>query len=85
MKHHTCEMMDDTILNCTKTNREQAKTDFFIQGEPKAVIMLEVASHNSMEDAERQANDLIADLERNNLGMLYQKIYGADIDKINEL
>ena len=27
MKHHlyTCEMMDDTILNCTKTNREQAK------------------------------------------------------------
>jgi polyribonucleotide nucleotidyltransferase len=47
-------MMDDTILNCTKTNREQAKTDFFIQGEPKAVIMLEVASHNSMEDAEIQ-------------------------------
>jgi hypothetical protein len=47
--------------------------------------MLEVASHNSMEDAEIQANDLIADLERNNLGMLYQKIYGADIDKINEL
>jgi hypothetical protein len=36
MKHHlyTCEMMDDTILNCTKTNREQAKTDFFIQGDP---------------------------------------------------
>jgi polyribonucleotide nucleotidyltransferase len=46
-------MMDDTILNCTKTNREQAKTDFFIQGEPKAVIMLE-ASHNSMEDAENK-------------------------------
>jgi hypothetical protein len=36
MKHHlyTCEMMDDTILNCTKTNREQAKIDFFIQGDP---------------------------------------------------
>jgi hypothetical protein len=31
MKHHlyTCEMMDDTILNCTKTNREQAKNRFF--------------------------------------------------------
>ena len=44
MKHHlyTCEMMDDTILNCTKTNREQAKNRFFIQGDPKAVIMLEV-------------------------------------------
>lgn len=86
MKHHlyTCEMMDDTILNCTKTNREQAKNRFFIQGDPKAVIMLEVASH-SMEDAERQADDLIADLEKNNFGYALPKIYGSDIDKINEL
>nr|WP_315188773.1 FAD-linked oxidase C-terminal domain-containing protein [uncultured Flavobacterium sp.] len=86
MKHHlyTCEMMDDTILNCTKTNREQAKNRFFIQGDPKAVIMLEVASH-SMEDAERQADDLIADLEKNNFGYALPKIYGSDIDKINDL
>ena len=87
MKHHlyTCEMMDDTILNCTKTNREQAKNRFFIQGDPKAVIMLEVASHLSMEDAESQADALIADLERNNFGYALPKIYGSDIDKINEL
>jgi hypothetical protein len=28
MKHHlyTCEMIDDTILDCTKTNKEQSKT-----------------------------------------------------------
>lgn len=86
MKHHlyTCEMMDDTILNCTKTNREQAKNSFFIQGDPKAVIMLEVASH-SMEDAESQANALIADLELHNFGYALPKIYGLDIDKINEL
>lgn len=87
MKHHlyTCEMMDDTILNCTKTNREQAKNRFFIQGEPKAVIMLEVASPISMEDAEFQANALIVDLENNNFGYALPKIYGSDIDKINEL
>jgi len=87
MKHHlyTCEMMDDTILNCTKTNREQAKNRFFIQGEPKAVIMLEVASHSSMEDAEKQANALIDDLNKNNFGYALPKIYGTDIDKINEL
>ena len=86
MKHHlyTCEMMDDTILNCTKTNREQAKNSFFIQGDPKAVIMLEVASH-SIEDAESQANALIADLELHNFGYALPKIYGSDIDKINEL
>lgn len=87
MKHHlyTCEMMDDTILNCTKTNREQAKNRFFIQGDPKAVIMMEVGSYVSMEDAEEQANALIADLELHNFGYALPKIYGADIDKINEL
>jgi hypothetical protein len=41
-------------------NKQRAsQKQIFIQGEPKAVIMLEVASHYSMEDAERQANDLI--------------------------
>ena len=87
MKHHlyTCEMMDDTILNCTKTNREQAKNRFFIQGEPKAVIMLEVASYLSMEDAERQADALIADLELHHFGYALPKIFGNDIDKVNEL
>nr|HMQ45667.1 FAD-linked oxidase C-terminal domain-containing protein [Mariniflexile sp.] len=87
MNHHlyTCEMMDDTILNCTKTNREQAKNRFFIQGNPKVVMMFEVASHISMEDAELQADALINDLRANNFGYALPKIYGADIDKINEL
>ena len=86
MKHHlyTCEMMDDTILNCTKTNREQAKNRFFIEGEPKAIIMLEVAA-NTIEDAERQAEALIADLKKNNFGYALPKLYGEDIDKINAL
>lgn len=87
MKHHlyTCEMMDDTILDCTKTNREQAKNRFFIVGEPKVVMMLEVGSHHSMEDAEQQADVLIKDLQDNNFGYALPKIYGADIDKINDL
>ncbi|MCW2120133.1 FAD-binding and (Fe-S)-binding domain-containing protein [Flavobacterium sp. 7A] len=87
MKHHlyNCEMMDDTILDCTKTNREQAKNRFFIVGEPKAVMMLEVGSYESIEDAEQQADALVADLEKNNFGYALPKIYGTDIDKINEL
>jgi FAD/FMN-containing dehydrogenase len=33
-KHHlyTCEMIDDTILDCTKNNREQSKNRFFCKG-----------------------------------------------------
>ncbi len=86
MKHHlfTCEMMDDTILDCTKNNREQAKNRLFIKGNPKAIMMFEVAS-NSKEDAENQANALIADLQKNNFGYALIKLYSADIDKIIEL
>ncbi|MFM9825489.1 FAD-binding and (Fe-S)-binding domain-containing protein [Flavobacterium sp.] len=86
MKHHlyTCEMMDDTILDCTKYNREQAKNRAFIEGNPKAIMMFEVAS-NSMEDAENQANELVQDLKNNNFGYALVKLYGADIDKIIEL
>ncbi len=86
MKHHlyTCEMMDDTILDCTKNNREQVKNRAFIVGNPKAIMMFEVAS-NSMEDAENQANALVEDLKNNNFGYALVKLYGADIDKIIEL
>lgn len=86
MKHHlyTCEMMDDTILDCTKNNREQAKNRLFIEGNPKAIMMFEVAS-DKIEDAENQANALIEDLQKNNFGYALIKLYGNDIDKIIEL
>lgn len=87
MRHHlyTCEMIDNVILDCTKTNKEQSKNRFFIQGEPKAIMLFEVASHISLEDAEIQANALIKDLEDNHFGYASPKLYGTDIDKVIEL
>ncbi len=86
MKHHlyTCEMMDDTILDCTKNNREQSKNRLFIEGNPKAIMMFEVAA-DTMIDAENQANALIDDLKDGNFGYALIKLYGTDIDKIIEL
>ncbi|WKD86944.1 hypothetical protein KCTC32516_02324 [Polaribacter huanghezhanensis] len=83
MNHNlfTCELMDKAILDCTKNNREQAKNRFFLQGDPEAVLMLEVAA-NSIEEAEVLANNVIADLEKNNFGYHHPKIYGDDIQKI---
>ena len=86
MKHHlyTCEMLDDTILDCTKTNREQFKNRFFLQGEPKAIMLFEIAS-DTMEETEKQADALIEDLQKNHFGYALPKIYGTDIDKVVEL
>ncbi|MCG8183526.1 FAD-binding and (Fe-S)-binding domain-containing protein [Tenacibaculum piscium] len=86
MKHklYACELMDKVILDCTKNNREQAKNRFFLQGDPQAVLMLEVSS-DTLEDAEIQADKLISDLKANNFGHHYPKVYGDDIAKVHHL
>ena len=86
MKHnlYNCELMDKTILDCTKSNREQAQNRFFLQGDPAAVLMLEVAA-NTLEEAEILANNLIADLEANQFGYHHPKVYGKDIAKVHYL
>lgn len=78
---YTCELMDKVILDCTKNNREQSKNRFFLQGDPGAVLMLEVAA-DTIEEAEILADNLIADIEKSGFGYHNPKIYGNDINKI---
>lgn len=78
---YACELMDKAILDCTKNNREQAKNRFFLQGDPGAVLLLEVSAE-TIEEVEILANNVIVDLEKNNLGYHHPKIYGDDIHKI---
>jgi len=44
MQHnlHTCEMMDDSILNLTKHNKTQQENRVFIKGDPVAILMCEL-------------------------------------------
>ena len=81
---YNCELMDKTILDCTKNNRELAKNRFFLQGDPEAVLMLEVSA-NSVEEAEVLADNLIADLEKNKFGYHHPKVYGKDLAKVHYL
>lgn len=86
MKHtlYACELMDKVILDCTKNNREQAKNRFFLQGDPEAVLMLEVSA-DTIEEAEVLTDKLIEDLKANNFGYHYPKVYGEDIAKVHQL
>lgn len=81
---YTCELMDKVILDCTKNNREQAKNRFFLQGDPEAVLMLEVSA-DTIEEAEILADILISDLQKNGFGYHHPKVYGNDIHKVHEL
>jgi FAD/FMN-containing dehydrogenase/Fe-S oxidoreductase len=82
MKHdlYLCELMDKTILDCTKSNREHVKNRFFIEGDPKAVLMLELSA-TTLEKVQRQANTLIEDLKNNNYGYAFPKLTGIEIEK----
>ncbi len=81
---YTCELMDKTILDCTKNNREQAKNRFFIQGDPGAILMLEIAT-NSKEESLKRAKALVADLKTAGFGYHYPILEGDDIDKLGNL
>jgi len=82
MKHNLfmCELMDKTILECTKNNREQNKNRFFVDGDPEAILMLEVSAATK-EGTNKLANDLISDLQKNKFGYAHPKLIGKDINK----
>jgi FAD/FMN-containing dehydrogenase/Fe-S oxidoreductase len=82
MKHnlYMCELMDKTILDCTKNNREQLKNRFFIEGDPEAILMLEVRANN-LENTEALANNVIDILKEHNLGYAFPILFNDDIDK----
>ncbi len=68
MKHdlHTCEMMDKVILDCTKNNREQLKNRFFVQGDPAALLMLEVKA-DTQQDLDNQIASLLETIKKSGL------------------
>lgn len=81
---YMCELLDKTILDCTKENREQRANRFFIEGDPKALLLMEVSAHSEQE-AEHQAALLVGTLTSQTQAYAYPKLYGEDITKVTEL
>ncbi|MEZ4984370.1 MAG: FAD-binding oxidoreductase [Saprospiraceae bacterium] len=72
MQHHpdACELMDKTILDCTKGNLAYRNHRFFIEGDPAAVLMIEFRG-NTEAEARSKAEALTADLQAQQLGYAY--------------
>jgi FAD/FMN-containing dehydrogenase/Fe-S oxidoreductase len=81
---YACELMDKVILDCTKNNREQSKNRFFIQGDPEAILIQEVAG-NTPEEADQLADALIKDLEKHGFGYHHPKVTGDKIKRVFDL
>ncbi|MGS2739349.1 FAD-binding and (Fe-S)-binding domain-containing protein [Sinomicrobium sp. M5D2P17] len=86
MRHNlfTCEMMDKVILDCTKNNKNQMANRFFIEGDPQAILMLELRS-DDVEMLEERKSRLVETLVESRQSYAYPVLYGDDIQKALEL
>ncbi|MEZ0541747.1 FAD-binding and (Fe-S)-binding domain-containing protein [Fibrella arboris] len=82
LDHHcyASELVDDYILQLTKTNIEQAKNRAFVEGDPKAVLMVEFFGETEQEVQARTAQFVEA-LQANGLGYAYPVLFGDDTKK----
>ena len=78
------ELIDGKILELSKQNIAQNKNRFFIDGDPEAILIIELAE-NSNEELQNKADATIAALKAKNMGHHYPIIYGSDISKVWEL
>ncbi|TVZ59770.1 FAD/FMN-containing dehydrogenase [Flavobacteriaceae bacterium MAR_2010_105] len=81
---YSCEMMDKTILDCTKRNKAQQENRQFIVGDPKAILMCEIRS-NDATDLNQQMQELISTIEKSVLSYAHPILNGEDIEKAVEL
>ncbi|MEM7084996.1 MAG: FAD-linked oxidase C-terminal domain-containing protein [Bacteroidota bacterium] len=81
MQHdlHTCEMMDDVILECTRQNKMYEPYRFFVAGNPKAVLLLELKA-DSEEALSSQTNALIKTLQTSKLSYTAPVLKGQEIE-----
>jgi FAD/FMN-containing dehydrogenase/Fe-S oxidoreductase len=74
------ELMDDIILEASLGNIEQQKNRFFVDGNPKALLLIEFAK-NTPQELEPATLQLIEALKNANLGYHYPVLIGADTKK----
>ncbi len=86
MQHdlYTCEMMDKTILDCTKQNKTQLQNRQFIVGDPHAILMCEVKAGSQIE-VDKLANDVLKTIETSGLSYANPILKDNDINKALEL
>ncbi|QCK14325.1 FAD-binding and (Fe-S)-binding domain-containing protein [Mangrovivirga cuniculi] len=75
------ELMDDKILERTKGNIEQRKNRFFVQGNPEAILIIELKK-NSEEELKKATEELIEALKAEGLGYHYPIVWGEDTKKV---
>jgi len=75
------ELMDETIMNCTKNSRAHSSSRFFIKDEPKAMLMIEFERHTK-EEIEAVAKKMEAAIRNAGYGYHFPILFGNDTKKV---
>ncbi len=86
MRHRPfgCELIDRHILECTKSNLTHAKNRFFVQGDPGAVLVIEIR-HEDRALIEREMLAMEAELRAAGLGYAFPVLWGDDCNRVWDL
>lgn len=83
-KPDAIELIDHTIIECTRNNIEQQKNRFFIQGSPGAILLIEFSDY-TRDEIKQRCDALIAKLQQEKLGYTYPLYFQPEISIIWEL
>ncbi len=71
------ELMDHHIIERTRANIEYRKLTYFIEGDPKAVLMIEVA-RDTRQEVDAILSAMIAEIKSHQLGYHFPVLYNED-------
>jgi FAD/FMN-containing dehydrogenase/Fe-S oxidoreductase len=75
------ELMDKTILDCTKDNIAQRRNRVFVQGDPGAILIVEFA-RETREEIQNIYARLVEELKVNGYGYHFPLLFGGEINKV---
>jgi FAD/FMN-containing dehydrogenase/Fe-S oxidoreductase len=77
------ELMDRNILELSKQNVEQQKNRFFVQGDPAAILIIELRG-DTQEEIDAIADEMEQALIQNDEHLVYacSRVYGSEISKV---
>lgn len=86
LKHNpgAVELIDEIVINCTKGNVSQNKNRFFINDEPKAILIIEFARETT-DELRTIAQNMEKDMRQAGFGYHFPLVLGDDIKKVWEL
>ena len=80
-KPDSVELIDHYVLDCTKENIEQRQNRFFVEGDPKAILVVEFL-RDTDEEIIQLAQAMETEMRKVNLGYHFPIVRDADTNKV---